>query len=187
MPFAQAPAAAMSLTVRAQGDSLKLAPSLQRIVRELDPDQPLFDVLSLESARGVSAAPQRLAAVLLSGFAAMALLLAAIGIYGVVSYSVSQRTREIGVRMALGAGRSEVLHLIIRQGLLLTVVGLSIGLVGALVLMRALASLVFGVGLADPVTFVVVCLTVGCTALFATYIPARRATRLEPIFALRNE
>ena len=187
LPFAQTPEAAMSLTVRNAGESINLAPSLQRVVRQLDADQPLFDVRSLESARGLSAAPQRLAAVLLGGFAAMALLLAAIGVYGVVSYSVTQRTREIGVRMALGAARSDVLQLIVRQGLLLTLVGLTAGLAGALALVQALKSLVFGVGLADPVTFVLVCLTLGGTALLATYIPARRATRLEPIFALRNE
>ena len=134
-----------------------------------------------------SVASQRFNAGLFGGFAALAMILAAIGIYGVLAYSVNQRTREIGLRMALGAERSDVLRLILRQGMTLAVAGMALGLAGALALTRVLRSLLFGVSATDPFTFVGITLLLTAVAFLACYCPARRAARVDPMEALRYE
>ena len=136
---------------------------------------------------GDSVLRQRLNMILLGFFAGLALLLASIGLYGVISYSVAQRTHEIGIRLALGAQRSEVLTLIVRQGLKLTLIGLAIGIPGALGLTRFLSSLLYGVKPTDPFTFIAVSFSLVGVALLASYIPARRATTVDPMVALRYE
>jgi putative ABC transport system permease protein len=124
---------------------------------------------------------------LLAGFAALALLLAAIGIYGVMAFTVGQRTQEIGIRMALGAQTRDVLKLVVRQGLRLVLIGLALGIAGALALTQLLSSLLFGVGTRDPVTFVAIAALLSLVTLFACYLPARRATRVDPLVALRYD
>ena len=153
----------------------------------MDADQPVFKVQSLNTARAASIASQRLAALLLGSFATVALLLAVIGIYGVVSFSVGQRTREIGIRMALGAERGTILKLVLRQGGILMLAGLGIGLAGGVALTRLLSHLPFGVRPADVATFAAAALVLAGAALLAIYFPARRATRVDPLVALRYE
>jgi putative ABC transport system permease protein len=142
---------------------------------------------TMEQRVADSLAQPRVSVTLLTVFAAVALALAAVGIYGVVSYAVTQRTREIGIRMALGARQGDVLRLVVRQGMLPAVAGVALGLAGALAATRAMASLLYGVGAADPLTFAVVALFLATVALVATYVPARRATRVAPTEALRYE
>jgi ABC-type antimicrobial peptide transport system permease subunit len=144
-------------------------------------------MLTLDEWVSTNVAQPKFNALLLAGFAVVALLLAAIGIYGVLSYSVNQRTREIGVRMALGAERSDVLRLIVREGMKVALIGVAIGLVAALALGRFLSSLVFGVTVRDPATFAVVAVVLSAVAFAACVIPARRAARVDPIVALRDE
>jgi putative ABC transport system permease protein len=141
----------------------------------------------MEQLLSDSLARRRFAVVALGLFALVAMILAAVGIYGVISYSVTQRTREIGIRMALGAGRGDVLRMIVRQGMLLAVVGVGLGLAGALGVTRLMESLLFGVGATDPLTFVGIAILLGSVALIACYIPARRATKVDPMVALRYE
>jgi len=155
--------------------------------RKLDPNLPLTDVKTLTEHMSLSLFPARAFASLLSAFGLLALTLAAIGIYGVMSYAVSQRTREIGVRMAVGAGAKDIFKLVIRRGLLLTSIGVGAGLVLALVGTRLIASLLSNVSAIDPLTFVGVTLLLVAVAFLACYFPARRAMKTDPMVALRDE
>ncbi len=186
-PFAQFPDGNLNVVVRTTGDPMALAGAARAKVKELDPNLPVASVRSMESVVAEATARSRLSSYLLAGFAGVALLLAAIGLYGVISYGVAQRRGEIGVRVALGADRGSILGLIVRQGMLLTAVGLALGLAGAFALTRVLRSLLFGVGAADPVTFVAVPLVLAAAALLASYLPANRAARTDPAVALRAQ
>ena len=177
----------MSLLIRTKGDPMNLAPAVRTLVRGIDADLPLYDIQTMESVVADSIAPVRFSAILLGAFAAVALLLAAAGLYGVISYSVSQRTQEIGIRMALGAKSASVLRLVLGEGLKLATTGLALGLAGSLALTRLLASQLHGVRAADPATFIGVALLLAATALAACYVPARRAMRVDPMVALRHE
>jgi ABC-type antimicrobial peptide transport system permease subunit len=166
---------------------MTLAETIRKEILKLDFDQPISNVRTLEQIVGNAAGQRRLMFVLLSLFAGAALLLAAIGLYGVMAYSVSQRTREIGIRMALGAQRGDVLLQVMRQGLKLAVLGVAIGLVGAFALTHVLAHLLFGVTPRDPFTFAGVALLLVSVAMIACWLPARRAMRINPMEALRCE
>jgi ABC-type antimicrobial peptide transport system permease subunit len=153
-------------------------------------DQPIYDVRTMREIVSQSMSSQRFPMILLGAFAALALLLASVGIYGVISYSVTLRVHEIGIRMALGAEKRNVFRMVIGQGLQLAIVGLAIGAIAALILARVLSSfshLLYGVRASDPITFAAVSLLLTCVAILACYIPARRATRVDPMTALRNE
>jgi putative ABC transport system permease protein len=188
LPFTQAnffePRA---LVVKTNLPPLSLAATVRKTVWEIDKDQPVSDIASMETIVAESVARQRFSMLLLGVFAGLALVLAAVGIYGVMSYSVAQRTREIGIRMALGAQRSDVLKLTVGQGLRLATIGVAIGLVAAFVLTRVMASLLFGVSATDPTTFITISLVLMSVALMASYIPALRATKVDPMFALRYQ
>ena len=177
----------MSLVVRARTDPLMLAPAVRREIRALDPEIPVSRVRSMEQVLSASASVRELNVMLLSVFAAVALTLAALGIYGVMAYTVTQRTKEIGVRMALGASAVEVQRLVLRQGLLLVGIGVLLGALGAVALGRVLTSLLFGVSATDPAIYAAVTAVLAAVALLATYVPARRATRVSPMVALRYE
>jgi predicted permease len=176
-----------SFVVRAQGDPLALVAPLRREVLAIDPELPLDQVMTLEARLSQSVAEPRFYAALIGAFAVLAFALAVVGIYGVLSYTVSQRHREIGVRMALGAQRPDILRLVLRQGLLLIVVGLALGLAGSLGVTRFLKTMLFGVTPTDPLTFAAVPALLFVVALAACYLPARRATKVDPIQALRYE
>jgi len=176
-----------NVVVRTQGDPLSLGPAVRKEVQAIDPDQPVSALRTMDDWITRSTATPRYRTTLLALFAALAMVLAATGIYGVMSYSVAQRTHEIGVRMALGARRPAVLALIIREGMLLVVAGLALGLAGAFALTRVMSSLLFGVTAKDPITFVVVAILLSLVALIACYVPAQRATRIDPLEALRYE
>jgi len=178
----------MNLAVRSTGgDPMSLIGQLQAEVRGIDKDQPVYQIQTMESLIADSVGPRRFAMTLLGLFAGLALLLAAIGIYGVMSYAVTQRTHEIGIRVALGAGRKDVLKLVVGQGLVFIVSGLVIGLIGAYIATSLLANLLYDVGARDPLTFGAVTVVLTVIALAACYIPARRATRVDPTVALRYE
>jgi predicted permease len=164
-----------------------VASAMVRAIHSVDPTIPVFDVRTMSDRMSDSMARQRFSTIMLGAFAVFALILAAVGVYGVMSYLVTQGTHDIGVRMALGAERRSILGLVLRQGLELTGVGIVAGLIGAVVLTRVMASLLFGVSATDFVTFSAVPLLLAATALFACYIPARRATLVDPVIALREE
>lgn len=186
-PMLQEPLPFMALLVKTARDPQTLATDLRNAVRAVDRDQPVFDVKTMEEIVKGSIASRRLTMVLLASFAAMAIVLAAIGIYGVISYLVAQRTHEIGVRMALGAQRSDVLRLILGHGMALAGFGIAIGVVLSLALTRLLSRFLFGVSSTDPWTFLAVSLLLAAVALLAGYIPGRRATKVDPMVALRTE
>jgi predicted permease len=189
LPLPQVPSAggSYSVLVRVNGDPAAVAPSLRAVVRELDPALPLFGVELLEQTLANSLGQRRFTMVVLGTFALVAFLLAAIGVHGVLSYVVAQRTREIGIRMALGADRGSVRGMVLRQGTALAIVGLALGLLGALAISRVLSTLLYGVGARDPATFATAALLLGAVALLATYLPAGRAARVDPVEALRRE
>ena len=177
----------MTLFVRTVADPLQSVAALRQAMQAVEPNQAIADVQPLEQVLAESVAPQRFRTALLSLFASVAALLAAAGIYGVMSYSVAQRTREIGIRVALGAEARDVLRLVLRQGLTLTLTGMAIGIAAALGLTRLMKSLLFGVSATDPLTFAVVAILLGLVAFVACYLPARRATKVDPMIALRCE
>jgi putative ABC transport system permease protein len=177
----------MTLIVRGRNSIAGLESAMRQQVRSLDADLPLYNVNPLTEVVRDSLAQQRFTMFLLMVFASLALVLAAIGLYGVLAYTVAQRTREIGIRMALGARAFDLLKMILRQGLLLAGIGVVIGLVVSLLLTRAMAGLLFGVRAHDPATFILVAVVLALAALLACFIPARRAARVDPMIALRCE
>jgi predicted permease len=187
VPYAYSPWRTMSLVVRVRGDPAVFTPSLRRAVAEVDPTLPLFEVQTMTNVARLSYWDKRLYGLMFASFAVIALLLAGIGVYGVTSYAVSQRTHEIGVRVALGAQLRDVLSLVVRRGVLLTVSGLAIGLVGAFAVTRVLSGVLFGVSPTDPLSYVGISLVLLTVGLVASYVPARRAARVEPAVALRYE
>jgi len=177
----------MALVLRSTVDPLSLAPALRNAVHEVDPALPVYQVMTMDERLSNSVAARRFNLLLLGVFAALALLLAAVGVYGVIAYVVTQRTREVGIRMALGAQRSDVVRLFIKQGMALVLFGVGLGLLGAFALTRVMTSLLFGVSANDPLTFAGVALLLSAIAMLACYLPARRAARTDPLVALRHE
>jgi len=186
-PYRQAPIADMVLTVRAASVLLRLTPALREVVHQTDPHQPVSRVTSMEEYLSEAMGTPRLSALLLTGFGTTALLLAAIGIYGVISFSVMRRTREIGLRIALGAAPHDVMFMVVRQAVTLGSIGVAIGIGGALALTRLMQGMLFGVDARDPLTYLGVSGLLMGTATLAAYLPARRAARISPSVALRSE
>ena len=187
VPFSQEYEGAMSLEVRTAGDPMRVVAPVRRQIHDLDEELVVGDVWTLKSFRDAGLGQERTSAALLSGFGALAVALAGIGLYGVLAFAVARRTHEIGIRMALGASRSNVLRLVTGQGMALTLAGLAVGMIGAFGLARLIASALYGVQPTDPITFVGAAAFVTVVALVASYIPARRATKVDPLVALRYE
>ena len=187
IPYHQHPLDEVSVLVLSTAEPRAVQASARAQVRELDPDLPLYAMTTMEQALSDSVAQPRFYMMLLAGFAGVALLLAALGIYGVISYTVSQRTRELGIRIALGATRQKVVGLVLGRGLVLTVVGVTVGLVAAFWLTRILASMLFGVESMDPLTYASVAIVLVGVAALASWVPARRAARVDPVIAMRAE
>ncbi len=187
VPFTQMPGVSVGLIVRTQGSSRALAHSVEQAIHGLDKDLPVFLIRTMDDILGKSLAGRRLMLILLVSFAALALVLASVGIYGVISYAVRQRTHELGIRQALGAQPRDILQLILSQGLKLSLMGIAMGLVAALALTRWMESLLFDVRPADALTYGVIAVGLLLVALLASWIPARRATKVDPLTALRHE
>jgi putative ABC transport system permease protein len=185
--FPQDPGRDICIVARTVGDPAALAGLISAAVREIDPDQPVAEIRAMQDFVSDDLARARFTMLLLGGFAVVALLLVAIGLYGVIAFWVAERTQELGIRVSLGAEPRQVLALVMRRGLLLTASGLAIGIAAALALGRAVAALLYGVTPTDPPTLLAGALFLTAVALLATYLPARRALRLEPLRALRAE
>jgi len=177
----------MNFLIKTTSDPMSLAPAAQREIQQVDPDLPMISMRTMDQVVSSSISDKRFNALLLGVFAALALILAAAGIYGVMAFSVAQRTHEIGVRMALGAQVRDVLRLIIGQGMILVIIGVGAGLIASLALTRLVKTLLFNVSATDPTTLVVVTITLIVIALLACWIPARRAAKVDPTMALRFE
>jgi putative ABC transport system permease protein len=187
MPYRQGPGPGMALVIRTAGDPMRLVPAVRAAVREMDKDLPLADVGLLADNVSRSTRSRRFSASLLGGFAGLAMVLAAVGIYGVISYSVTRRRHEIGVRMALGAERGRIAGMVVARALAMAGVGVVIGVSGGLALTRWLRSMLFGVSATDPLVFAGASLFLLTVAAIAGYLPARRAARVDPGVALREE
>ncbi|MGC1906652.1 MAG: ABC transporter permease [Candidatus Acidiferrum sp.] len=187
VPFAQSPWPGVSMAVRTAAEPEGMSKSIAAVIRSVDPDLPMSDVKSMDSLLKESVGDERFSAALFGGFAFIALCLAAFGIYGVMSFAVAQRTREIGLRMALGAGEGQVLSLIMKEGMTLGLIGLLIGLLGSYGIGRLMKSMLYGIGSIDGPAFSVVAAILLLAALVACYIPARRATTIDPMQALRDQ
>ncbi len=187
VPYLQNPSSLMNLLVRSTSDPLRLAAGLRNQVLAVDRDQPVYNINTMENVFNQSLAEPKTIASLLATFAALALVLATLGVYSVISYSVAQRTHEIGIRMAMGAQQRHVIRMVVGQGLKLVLVGVAIGVTAAFGVTRVLSNLLFGVTATDPPIFVVVPLLLVVVAILASYFPARRAMRVDPTTALRNE
>ncbi len=186
-PFAQVPNGGMTVVLKAASDPNQMLGAVREAVRNLDPDQPIYNPRTMDEIRAESVAPERLNLTLLSLFAGLALVLAIVGIYGVMSYSVTQRTHEIGIRMAIGAQPRDVFTMILGQGMKLALIGVALGLVGAFALTRLMATMLFGVEPTDATTFATISILLVTIALLACYLPGRRATKVEPTVSLRYE
>jgi predicted permease len=187
LPHMQATHQTVNLVVRHDGDASAMTTALRRLVQSRDPDMPLYEVRTMNEWLRFGLWEWRIYVAMMAVFAALALIIAVIGIYGVMAYSVAQRTQEIGIRMALGAARKDVLRLVVGQALRLTLLGMGIGIAGAYAVTRLMASLLFGVSTSDPPTFVGVTLILAASAMVAAWVPADRATRVDPMVALRSE
>jgi putative ABC transport system permease protein len=187
LPFSQVPGESVGLIVRAERNPTALASAVEQAVHAIDKDLPVSSILTMDQLLGNSLAQRRLTLILLAGFAALALLLAAVGVYGVIAYTVRQRTHELGIRMALGAQAGAALRLILGQGLKLALIGVALGLAAALALTRWMESLLFEVRPTDPLTLCLIAVVLLCVAFVACWVPARRAARVDPLLALRSE
>jgi putative ABC transport system permease protein len=187
VPFAQSPWPSVSMAVRTASDPASMSKSIGTVIRSVDPDLPMADVKTMDQLVTESLGEDRFGAVLFGGFACVALFLAAFGIYGVMSFAVAQRTHEIGLRMALGAGQGQVLGLILKEGMILGSIGLLIGFAGSYGIGRVMRGMWYGIGAIDPLAFSVVAAVLMLSALLASYIPARRATQVDPMAALRDQ
>jgi ABC-type antimicrobial peptide transport system permease subunit len=177
----------IALMVRTAREPMTLAGAVSSAVWSVDKDQPVSDIKTMEEHLRGGNAQRRFNMVLFAGFAGLALLLSAVGIYGVLSYGVTQRRQEIGIRMALGADSRRILRLVAAQGFAVALIGVAIGLAGALALTRLMSSIIFGVQPNDPVTFAGVTVVISLVALLASYFPARRAARMDPVQSMRAE
>ncbi len=179
--------AGMTMVLRTKGDANAVAPAAREVIRTLDPQQPIGEITTMESLLSTSVARSRFSASLLTVFSIVALIMAAVGIYGVMSYSVLQRTHEIGVRMALGAQYFDVLKLVVKKGIVLALIGVVVGLGASFALTRLIATLLFETTTTDTLTFAAVSIGLFVVTLLACYLPARRATRVDPLKALSYE
>jgi putative ABC transport system permease protein len=187
VPYLQKPFNFMALVIRTSSDPRSLTGAVRSEILSIDKSQPVYDVKTMQQVVSDSVSQPRLYTLLLGIFAGLALTLAAVGIYGVMNYSVVQRRHEIGIRMALGAQRSDILKMVVGQGMILALIGVAAGLTGALILTRVLESLLFGVSARDLGTFLIIPIVLAAIAFLSSYIPARRATRVDPMIALRYE
>jgi putative ABC transport system permease protein len=183
----QNPTSGSYIVVRTSGEPVGMSSSVRAVIRSVDKDLPVFRVTDMEEMVANSLSQRRLSTILLAIFAFVAIALSTIGLYGLMSYSVTQRTHEIGIRIAIGAARGDVMRMVIGQGMILVGLGLVAGLTGAFALTRLMATLLFGVSATDPRIFAVVCAVLLVAAMAAAWIPARRAIRVDPIIALRYE